>query len=123
MANILYFHDGTQEIICDEFDFAKMLYEKLGIDSEQCFLGYIENMKYEINELEEELKQIKNSGSIENDDIKNYQNIIDGLKKEIAELEDEVIELEKEIQYMNEMQMLEDERRYMLEDLDYDFNE
>ncbi len=66
MANILYFHDGTQEIICDEFDFAKMLYEKLGIDSEQCFLGYIENMKYEINELEEELKQTKNSDYIEN---------------------------------------------------------
>lgn len=51
---VLYLNDDTTEIVLNDFDFQRMLYDRLGADVEEYFAGVVEEYEFQLEQLRKE---------------------------------------------------------------------
>lgn len=51
---MLYLNDDTTEIVLNDFDFQRMLYDRLGADVEEYFAGIVEEYETQLEQLRKE---------------------------------------------------------------------
>lgn len=51
---MLYLNDDTTEIVFNDFDFQRMLYDRLGSDVEEYFVGVVEEYETQLEQLRKE---------------------------------------------------------------------
>ena len=59
MAEVLYFDDGTREILMSDRDFAEILRTRLGKQAEDYFCGCIEELRFEADSNWSEVEQLQ----------------------------------------------------------------
>lgn len=87
---MLYLNDDTTEIVLNDFDFQRMLYDRLGPDVEEYFAGVVE-------EYESQLEQLRKENEYNEYIKKCFEEEKEKLMGKIELLEDDLFERQCEI--------------------------
>lgn len=87
---VLYLNDDTTEIVFNDLDFQRMLYDRLGSDVEEYFVGIIEEYETQLEQLRKENEYNKKCFE---EDRKKLLNRIELLEDDLFECQCEIDEL------------------------------